>query len=1511
MNGFFIVLYVNNKICQYKIDELIQNSTNGFVSESLVFGCKNIYLPISIQENSYCIQNKSSCHKVVCCNETIDNARALTHGDFFVVQNEKLTFSFLVLDSNKLSISATAYSIGNDNVFIGRSEDMNIVIDINGSVSRKCAAIRAEGGCHFLEDLSGKTGIYVNGKRETSKQLNNGDNIYIMGTNIIYYSDFVIVPSNNVCKLQKISSFECLSPIELKDDEEYVRTPRIVKSEELGKIVIDAPPAPQRSKDMPFILTVGPSMTMSLAMLASLGVTVSNALNGGGTGSLITSSVMAASMLAGALLWPSLLRKYNKKQEKKNELHRKERYTAYLNEKEAEIKNKYDRNTRVLNENLMPSPDALASFICEKNRRLWERTPKDNDFLNIRLGIGESDFAVDIQAPNKGFSLEDDPMLDNAIALRNKYRVMKSVPVSLSLSAKKVTGVVGATTDILKVIVTNIVSLHSSDEVKLVLIYNSADSGKLKWANDLPHTWSNDKKQRYVATNRDEAKALLSNLDEMISEREMTLGQTDLRTPYYIVLVFDEYLIDDIPFKRVLLDRENTVGVSSVFFGKRFSGIPKECIAIIQKDKDVCGMYVKNENNNRFINFTADEISDALIEKISNGINKIPVKVEKGKASVPDRVSFLDMYRVGNVEALEIMNHWKTNISEKSLAAPIGIKAGGEVFALDIHEKYHGCHGLVAGTTGSGKSEFLQAYILSMMINYSPNEVAFVLVDFKGGDMARPFLKSPHLAATISNLSGNTLHRALISLEAEVKNRQNIFNKSAEKLGVDKIDINSYHKYFKDNKLTQALPHLIIVIDEFAQLKSQHPEFMAKLVDVAQVGRSLGIHLILATQRPSGVIDPQIWSNSKFKVCLKVLDKQDSMDMINHPEAALIKQPGRAYVQVGYDEIFEQIQSGYSGADYVKQEQYIDDESVSVHLVNWTAEKIRSVKKAVREIKSNKTQLEEVVSVIAAAGESQSLQAKQLWLPPLPLTLLLEKCTAVESTFSPDQWDKNGFEKVICGIADLPEAQEQIPFGFDFVKNGHLAIYGSSSTGKSTLIQTILFSLSLKYSPELFNVFIMDFDGNSLASVAAMPHCAKYASESDERAIDEVICTIQSIIAERHQKFAQNHCANFESYISSTNDKLPMIMLVIDNYAAFREKMYRSEDALVQIISAARSCGIYLIVSGNSKGAIYYKITEQIPNKVVLNMNDTGAYRDILNVPVPILPEQTRGRALTAINKKAVEVQFAVPFDTANEAARTSNIHKIYSEMRKFSNAVEYHCDFSALDDSTQNEEYEYIPVSESKMEVLPSLDLNSDSIVIGSDITTKEPKGFELDDGVKVFVGTRDASDIVPTIANNYALNSNKRVCLVTSNKTDDFDYSVELINDVDEFVSEIVNGDAEERKHTVLLIDGFCDFYDRISDDALLILEKALKSNVEMNIVTFDSMKRLQEYRDTGLYVHLVRTERGAIVGGYIDDSIASSITTDIYEVPKKFREKALSNTQALIYHGKEIAYVNVERG
>jgi len=262
--------------------------------------------------------------------------------------------------------------------------------------------------------------------------------------------------------------------------------------------------------------------------------------------------------------------------------------------------------------------------------------------------------------------------------------------------------------------------------------------------------------------------------------------------------------------------------------------------------------------------------------------------------------------------------------SAKGMSVPIGVKAGGVLFNLDMHETGHGPHGLVAGTTGSGKSELLQTIIISLAINYHPRDLVFVLIDYKGGGMADVFKGMPHLVGTITNLEGNQTTRALLSIKSELLRRQKIFSE------YDVNNIDKYQKlYYSGNNKEHmpAIPHLIMIADEFAELKQDQPDFMKELVSATRVGRSLGVHLILATQKPAGVVDDQIWSNSKFKICLKVQDEADSKDVIKRPDASMIKEPGRAFIQVGNDEIFELFQSAYSGADYDPEDEMLKDEN--------------------------------------------------------------------------------------------------------------------------------------------------------------------------------------------------------------------------------------------------------------------------------------------------------------------------------------------------------------------------------------------------------------------------------------------------------------------------------------------------------------------------------------------------------------------------------------------------------
>ena len=251
--------------------------------------------------------------------------------------------------------------------------------------------------------------------------------------------------------------------------------------------------------------------------------------------------------------------------------------------------------------------------------------------------------------------------------------------------------------------------------------------------------------------------------------------------------------------------------------------------------------------------------------------------------------------------------------------------------------------------TGSGKSEFIINYIMSMALNYHPYEVSFVLIDYKGGGLTGAFenreigMKLPHLAGTITNLDTNEMNRSLASIQSELRKRQRMFNEARDKLNESTIDIYKYQKLYRNGLIKEPVPHLFIICDEFAELKQQQPEFMEQLISTARIGRSLGVHLILATQKPSGVVDDQIWSNSKFRICLKVQDKSDSMDMIKRPDAAALKQVGRFYLQVGYNEFFAIGQSAWTGATYFPKEKIRKKVDTSVDFIDGIGNLIKEI----------------------------------------------------------------------------------------------------------------------------------------------------------------------------------------------------------------------------------------------------------------------------------------------------------------------------------------------------------------------------------------------------------------------------------------------------------------------------------------------------------------------------------------------------------------------------------------
>ena len=464
------------------------------------------------------------------------------------------------------------------------------------------------------------------------------------------------------------------------------------------------------------------------------------------------------------------------------------------------------------------------------------------------------------------------------------------------------------------------------------------------------------------------------------------------------------------------------------------TNFPDQCTSFIDLSLITSNNFMGEVKNNLDINnslqFNIDFSYVIDYEKCVGVLANTPIDIKSdNEGKLPLKIGFLEMYDVGRVEQLNSPARWSGNNPVLNLSAPVGVGRNGELITIDLHEKYHGPHGLIAGMTGSGKSEFIITYILSMALNYSPYEVQFILIDYKGGGLAGAFenkltgVKLPHLVGTITNLDANEIKRSLASIESELKRRQALFNKAREISGESTVDIYKYQKMFRQGILTDPVSHLFIICDEFAELKNQQPEFMEQLISTARIGRSLGVHLILATQKPSGVVDPQIWSNTRFRVCLRVQDTSDSNEVIKKNDAAFLKQTGRFYFQVGYDEVFTIGQAAYAGGTYVPSDNIKKDVDSSVDFINnigYVTRKVDTKPKVNVVANNNGEELSNIVKYLSNLAKEQNIKCKQLWMPKLPPIIL------VDSLREKYSFKKNSFIlNPIIGEYDVPNKQEQ------------------------------------------------------------------------------------------------------------------------------------------------------------------------------------------------------------------------------------------------------------------------------------------------------------------------------------------------------------------------------------------------------------------------------------------------------------------------------------------------------
>ncbi len=1379
--------------------------------------------------------------------------------NFYLIQNNYKNEKYYLYCS---PVYDTTYKeLGIDNkISVGSDNSCDISYNLTG-VPKRAFNIEKNDRYYYLNIMDNTTSVYVNQKRILkTKRIEYGDIIFIFGLKIILMRkenhDYLLVNNpNNLLKFDArfvnainvpsdfVEDNSELSLEVLPEEDFFYRTPRFYKTLDKYVLNIDTPPQKREDDKTPAILTIGPMITMAMTSVVSLMFTLGQVRSGETDLSSQTRSlVMSGAMLASCLLWPLLTRGYQKLSNKLYERKRQKLYRKYINKKDKEINEQLEIQRKSLLENNF-TVKTCQEVIRGHNIKLWQRRIGDEDFLTLPVGIGNKPMQIEIKYPEEHFTLEEDNLIGIARELGKKERILNDVPITFSFYDNKSTGVIGdtiTTKEFIDRLILQIMANYSYDEVKLV-IFTSMDNEKdWDYVKSLPHNWSNDKSLRFFSSSNDEYREIIYNLEKIFNERKNNRHESNAAKsiPHYVIITDAIKSIDNYDFIKNVMASDQNYGFSVIMLVDKVVALPNECRSFINVSREECSIYssVLNLEMQKFkIDYTPiDDIYNCARE-----LANIPIDIKSEVESrLPDIYQFLEMYQVGKIEQLNSQERWKRNNPILSLQAPVGIGKSGEPIVLDLHEKYHGPHGLIAGTTGSGKSEFIITYILSLAINYHPYEVQVVLIDYKGGSLAGAFSNSmyrlPHLAGTITNLDGNELNRSLDSIESEVKRRQKEFNDARNIANESSIDIYKYQKLWREGRLKgkEPIAHLFIISDEFAELKEQQPEFMDKLISVARVGRSLGVHLILATQKPGGVVNAQIWSNTRFRVCLKVQDTADSQEVIKKPDAAYLKKTGRFYLQVGTDEVFTIGQSAWAGGQYYPNTTFKKEVDTSVNAINnigfvTTTKDLEVTKK----VESLGEELPNIVKYLCDVANKNNIKIKKLWLDKIPEFIYIDELIT-KYNFVKKPYEINP----IIGEYDDPSTQNQYVLNVPMSKLGNTIIYGSTGSGKENFLTSLIYSCMVTYDASEVNFYIMDFGSETLRIFNKSPYVGDIVYLTDEDKLNNLFKMINNEMEIRKAKFA-DFGGTYESYINSSSEKMPNYIIIINNYENFIENYESLGEELAILSRDSYKYGIYFVLTAAQSNSVRSRTKQNFPLLYTLQQNDENEYSNILGNVHKKYPSKSKGRGLfkkgsifefqTAYIAKDNQNEYLKEYidnklkETSYRAKKIPVLPKVVDyEVVKNEVTSSYNLPIGVNKNTLDIEKYNF---KKNVINLVGAMEIDStykfiDSLA--SEIVAS--KYYEL-----LFVNTTEQEFNNPNLVNRLATNNFDEVIDKFSKYVDDV-YKVYEDNGLNE--SSISN-----QKKYMLMVYGVHDFINKLSDDSKKKLTDMIKKDIQIGVVTF----------------------------------------------------------------------------